>query len=203
MQFDNPQAVEKILERNAGNHMYNHFGVKKYYIKNLVKAGLTVAPHVAVESVLSYMKKNDGVVGICVLEQDQVVGVITREKLFKKLSGQYGFSLYRKKSIGELAETSFLMVDARTSISSVAKIAMEREMDTLYDFIVVKEEDRARQYITACNRHGVTEQFPLVSVTIVSTSNEREPFGNHEEVVEMLAGYKKAEKSKKRQFAAV
>lgn len=338
LQFDNPQAVEKILERNAGNHMHNHFGVKKYYIKNLVKAGLTVAPHVAVESVLSYMKKNDGVVGICVLEQDQVVGVITREKLFKKLSGQYGFSLYRKKSIGELAETSFLMVDARTSISSVAKIAMEREMDTLYDFIVVKEEDkyagivtiqdllkkameidvdlakcanpltglpgniiidqeikesvvsgrkctifyfdldnfkafndvygfergddviriladvlekyagrndfvghiggddfvmicegfqtldfsekirmefearahmlykeedRARQYITACNRHGVTEQFPLVSVTIVSTSNEREPFGNHEEVVEMLAGYKKAEKSKKRQFAAV
>lgn len=58
------------------------------------------------------------------------------------MSGQYGFSLYYKKNISDLAEKNFLMVDANTSISSVAKIAMEREMDALYDFIVVKEEDK-------------------------------------------------------------
>lgn len=334
--FDNREAVAAILEKNAGNHMHNHFGVKKYYIQNLVRSGLTVAPDVTVESVHSYMKHHSEVVGICVLDQEQVTGVLTREKLFQKLSGQYGFSLYRKKNIGDVAEKNFLMVDGRTSISSVAKIAMEREMDALYDFIVVKEEDkyagivtiqdllkkameidvdlakcanpltglpgnividqevmesvesgkkctiyyfdldnfkafndvygfekgdeviriladvlknnakendfvghiggddfvmicegfqtvafsekirtefeerahllykeedRVRRYIQACNRHGVTEFFPLVSVTIVSASNEQQAFGNYEEVVSMLAAYKKSAKVEKRQLA--
>lgn len=35
-----------------------------------------------------------------------------------------------------------------TSISSVAKIAMERETDTLYDFIVVKEDDKYLGIVT-------------------------------------------------------
>lgn len=334
--FDNPQAVSEILEKNTCNHMHNHLGVKKYYIKNLMKTGLTVEKNATVESVLSYMKHHEEAVGICVVEQERVTGVLTREKLFQKLSGQYGFSLYHKKNIGDLAEKNFLMVDAHTSISSVAKIAMEREMDALYDFIVVreddkyagivtiqdllkkameidvdlakcanpltglpgnividqevkesvesgkqctiyyfdldnfkafndvygfekgdeviriladvlkknaggndfvghiggddfvmicegyqslafsekirkefeakahmlyKEEDRIRRCIRTCNRHGILETFPLVSVTIVSASNEQEAFGDYEEVVGMLAGYKKTAKTRKRELA--
>ena len=336
LRFDNPQAVSEILEKNTCNHMHNHLGVKKYYIKNLMKTGLTVEKNATVESVLSYMKHHEEAVGICVVEQERVTGVLTREKLFQKLSGQYGFSLYHKKNIGDLAEKNFLMVDAHTSISSVAKIAMEREMDALYDFIVVreddkyagivtiqdllkkameidvdlakcanpltglpgnividqevkesvesgkqctiyyfdldnfkafndvygfekgdeviriladvlkknaggndfvghiggddfvmicegyqslafsekirkefeakahmlyKEEDRIRRCIRTCNRHGILETFPLVSVTIVSASNEQEAFGDYEEVVGMLAGYKKTAKTRKRELA--
>lgn len=336
LRFENPKVVSEILEKNTGNHMHNHLGVKKYYIKNLMKTGLTVDKHATVESVLSYIKHHEEAVGICVLDQERVIGILTREKLFQKLSGQYGFSLYHKKNIGDLAEKNFLMVDAHTSISSVAKIAMEREMDALYDFIVVREddkyagivtiqdllkkameidvdlakcsnpltglpgnividqevkesvesgkqctiyyfdldnfkafndvygfekgdeairiladvlrknagendfvghiggddfvmicegfqsiafsekirrefeqrahllytpEDRNRGYIVSPNRHGMTETFPLVSVTIVSASNEQETFGDYEAVVGMLAGYKKSAKVKKRQLA--
>lgn len=336
LRFDNPQAVSEILEKNTCNHMHNHLGVKKYYIKNLMKTGLTVEKNATVESVLSYMKHHEEAVGICVVEQGRVSGILTREKLFQKLSGQYGFSLYHKKNIGDLAEKNFLMVDAHTSISSVAKIAMEREMDALYDFIVVKEddkyagivtiqdllkkameidvdlakcanpltglpgnividqevkesvesgkqctiyyfdldnfkafndvygfekgdeviriladvlkknaggndfvghiggddfvmicegyqslafsekirkefeerahmlyteEDRVRRCIRTYNRHGILETFPLVSVTIVSASNEQEDFGDYEEVVGMLAGYKKIAKTRKRELA--
>lgn len=336
LRFDNPQAVSEILEKNTCNHMHNHLGVKKYYIKNLMKTGLTVEKNATVESVLSYMKHHEEAVGICVVEQGRVSGILMREKLFQKLSGQYGFSLYHKKNIGDLAEKNFLMVDAHTSISSVAKIAMEREMDALYDFIVVreddkyagivtiqdllkkameidvdlakcanpltglpgnividqevkesvesgkqctiyyfdldnfkafndvygfekgdeviriladvlkknaggndfvghiggddfvmicegyqslafsekirkefeakahmlyKEEDRIRRCIRTCNRHGILETFPLVSVTIVSASNEQEAFGDYEEVVGMLAGYKKTAKTRKRELA--
>lgn len=334
--FDNRQAVSEIVEKNTANHIHNHYGVKKYYIGNLVRIGLTVAPQVTVESVLSYMKKHDEAVGVCVVEDEQVLGILTREKLFQKLSGRYGYSLYYKKQIIDLAEKNFLQVDARTSISSVAKIAMERETDDLYDFIVVKEddkydgivtiqdllkkameidvdlakcanpltglpgnlvidqevkesvesgkkctiyyfdldnfkafndvygfekgdeviriladvlkknagsndfvghiggddfvmicenfqtvafsekiriefeqrahmlyreEDRVRRYIQASNRHGVIETFPLVSVTIVSSSNEREAFGSYDEVVSTLAAYKKTAKVEKRQLA--
>lgn len=325
------QAMEKIRKKNNSHHFYHHMGVSRYYIKNLVMTGLTVAPNVKVEEVLSYMEKREDVIGICVVNQGQAIGVLTREKLFRQLSGRYGFSLYHKIDIIDLADKNFLQVDAMTSISNVARIAMERDADALYDFIVVKEddkyigivtiqallkkameidvdlaksanpltglpgnividqevkncvesgeactffyfdldnfkafndvygfekgdevirilaeilkasagnkdfvghiggddfvmickgykpasfseqiriefearahqlyteEDRKKQCITTRNRHGEIETFPLVSVTIVSLSNETTSFGNPEEVVNILANYKKTAKIK-------
>lgn len=67
--------------------------------------------------------------------------------------------------------------------------------------MLYREEDRVRRYIQASNRHGVIETFPLVSVTIVSSSNEREAFGSYDEVVSTLAAYKKTAKVEKRQLA--
>lgn len=327
-----PQVVEEILLKNNIDRNH-HYGINNYFIKNLVTPGLTLSPFVKAETVLSYVEEKEDIIGICVLDHNIAIGTLTREKLLKKLGGRYGFSLNSKKNIGELADRNFLQVDAMTSISSVAKIAMEREAEALYDFIVVKEadkylgivtiqdllkkameievdlaksanpltglpgnividqkvkssvesgedytffyfdldnfkafndvygfdkgdevirtladilkanagdgdfvghiggddfvmickgyktpnfstdirqefenrahrlytpEDRAKQYITARNRHGVVESFPLVSVTIVSLSNEKEPFGSPDEVSNILARYKKAAKAEKR-----
>lgn len=329
----NPGVREEILQKNNEDHRKHHFGVNHYYIKNLVTSAFTVTPYMKAENVLSYVGNREDIVGICILDRGVAIGTLTREKLLKKLSGRYGFSLNSKKNIGELADRNFLQVDAMTSISSVAKMAMEREVDDLYDFIVVKEEDkylgivtiqdllkkameievdlaksanpltglpgnividqkvkssvesgdkytffyfdldnfkafndvygfdkgdevikilaeilksmeeegdfvghiggddfvmickgykspefsmkirldfekkahllyteedRAKQYIIAKNRHGVVESFPLVSVTIVSLSNEKEPFGTPDEVSNILAKYKKAAKAEKR-----
>lgn len=329
----NPGVREEILQKNNEDHRNHHLGVNHYYIKNLVTSALTVTPYMKAENVLSYVGNKEDIVGICILDRGMAIGTLTREKLLKKLSGRYGFSLNSQKNIGELADRNFLQVDAMTSISSVAKMAMEREVDDLYDFIVVKEEDkylgivtiqdllkkameievdlaksanpltglpgnividqkvkssvesgdeytffyfdldnfkafndvygfdkgdevikilaeilksvaeegdfvghiggddfvmickgykspefslnirldfekkahllyteedRARQYIIAKNRHGVVESFPLVSVTIVSLSNEKESFGTPDEVSNILAKYKKAAKAEKR-----
>lgn len=329
----NPGVREEILQKNNEDHRKHHFGVSHYYIKNLVTSAFTVTPYMKAENVLSYVGNREDIVGICILDRGVAIGTLTREKLLKKLSGRYGFSLNSQKVIGDLADRDFLQVDAKTSISSVAKIAMEREVDDLYDFIVVKEEDkylgivtiqdllkkameievdlaksanpltglpgnividqkvkssvesgdkytffyfdldnfkafndvygfdkgdevikilaeilksmeeegdfvghiggddfvmickgykspefskkirldfekkahllyteedRAKQYIIAKNRHGVVESFPLVSVTIVSLSNEKEPFGTPDEVSNILAKYKKAAKAEKR-----
>lgn len=329
----NPGVREEIMQKNNEDHRKHHCGVNHYYIKNLVTSAFTVTPYMKAENVLSYVENKEDIVGICILDRGVAIGTLTREKLLKKLSGRYGFSLNSQKVIGDLADRNFLQVDAKTSISSVAKIAMEREVDDLYDFIVVKEEDkylgivtiqdllkkameievdlaksanpltglpgnividqkvkssvesgdkytffyfdldnfkafndvygfdkgdevikilaeilksveeegdfvghiggddfvmickgyklpefsmkirldfenkahllyteedRAKQYIIAKNRHGVVESFPLVSVTIVSLSNEKEPFGTPDEVSNILAKYKKAAKAEKR-----
>ena len=82
------------------------------------------------------------------------------------------------------------------AFSEKIRIEFEERAHLLY-----REEDRVRRYIQACNRHGVTEFFPLVSVTIVSASNEHQPFRDYEEVVSMLATYKKSAKVEKRQLA--
>lgn len=333
LQEEREELCWEILEQNRKKYSKNFLGLNRFYIKNLVVSGFTVPPNEKIENVQSYMEKNVDAPGVCVLEESYVLGVLTREKLLKQLSGRYGFSLHHNKPIIDLADKNFLKVEGEASISSVAKLAMEREVDSLYDFIVVteqdhfagivtvrnllkkateidmdaaksanpltglpgnniieekirqcveerdsytvyyfdldnfkafndvygfekgdevililadvlkknmekddfvghiggddfvaiqysrgennyadkirsqfekrahmlySEEDRRRKSIFAKNRHGVMERFPLVSVTIVSVSDRDNCKKNGEELVEILAKYKKEEKAKKR-----
>ncbi|MCI5731970.1 MAG: hypothetical protein MR304_10575 [Eubacterium sp.] len=46
------------------------------------------------------------------------------------------------------------------------------------------------------------ESFPLVSVTIVSLSNQLAPFAEPEEVTEILSAYKKSAKVRKRSISS-
>ena len=331
------KAYQEILLENSKKCAGQCIGEGRDCIKSVTTKGITVSPHVKVEKVLSYLEKNEDAIGICVLDGQHAVGTMTREKLQKKLSGRYGFSLYGGKEIGELADSDFLQVEGTSSISNVANMAMEREKENLYDFIVVKEngqylgivtvqdllqramkinvelakssnpltglpgnvtinqqiklcvesgdpytiyyfdldnfkafndvygfekgdeviriladilrekagdkdfvghiggddfvmicsgyqtsafaeemriefekraqklykkEHREQNFIIAKNRHGVMESFPLVSVTIVSLSNQLAPFAEPEEVTEILSAYKKRAKVRKRSISS-
>lgn len=60
------------------------------------------------------------------------------------------------------------------------------------------DDDRRRKSIVAKNRCGVIERFPLVSVTIVSVSDNDNCPKNVQKLIEMLTKNKKEEKVKKR-----
>ena len=98
--------------------------------------------------------------------------------------------------VGHIGGDDFVMICKgykSPEFSMKIRLDFEKKAHLLYT-----EEDRAKQYIIAKNRHGVVESFPLVSVTIVSLSNEKEPFGTPDEVSNILAKYKKAAKAEKR-----
>ena len=59
-----------------------------------------------------------------------------------KLNGHYGFSLNKDKEISRVIDKDFLSVDYKTPVSVVPSMAMLRENDWLYDFIVVTENDK-------------------------------------------------------------
>lgn len=65
-----------------------------------------------------------------------------------KLSGHFDFSLNKNKKISQLMDKNFLSVDYRTPISIVAYLAMSRENDKAYDFIVVTKNDKYLGMVT-------------------------------------------------------
>ncbi|MGN0374642.1 MAG: EAL domain-containing protein, partial [Butyrivibrio sp.] len=132
-------AYDEILKKNNRNHNNHHLNAERNHIKNIASPGFTVPPDMKVEQVLTHLVKDNISNGICVLDGNRVIGTMTLEKLHKKLSGRYGFSLFGTKKVSELADTNFLQVEGCSSISNVARIAMERENESLYDFIVVNE----------------------------------------------------------------
>ena len=63
--------------------------------------------------------------------------MLTRERLFRMLSAQYGFALYDRRSVLMVADLEPEIVRADETIANAAVAATAREYDSLYDDLVV------------------------------------------------------------------
>jgi hypothetical protein len=69
------------------------------------------------------------------------VGLLNRSRLYIKTGGAYGYALFANKLVDSLASPEFVVANAASPVSTVAAVAMSRDLDTLYDPIVVVEDD--------------------------------------------------------------
>ncbi|WP_070000919.1 GGDEF domain-containing protein [Cellulosilyticum sp. I15G10I2] len=138
-------TLQKLNQQR--NHLYTN-SLSYTYIGNLCKEEKTVDPASTVEDVYSLFLSNPSLLGVCVIKNKQVIGVVTRTLITTHLSGRYGFSLNQKKTISTLMQTKFLSVDYQTSINTVAKLAMSRSTDKLYDFITITHNNNYLGIVT-------------------------------------------------------
>lgn len=111
-------------------------------IRHLCTSTETILHNTLVTDVYDRFKHDPGCFGLCVIANDLPVGIVTRERLALKLSGQYGFALYQNKPISHVMDRDFLSVDCETPVNIVSSIAMARKDDRLYDFIVITRNGR-------------------------------------------------------------
>lgn len=74
---------------------------------------------------------------LTVLDSGKPVGLVMRDKLFAKLSNQYGFALYCKRPIKLLMNNQPLIVEWDTTIDIVSQLSMQRNDDNLYDAVII------------------------------------------------------------------
>ncbi|MDF2821235.1 MAG: hypothetical protein K0R15_1676 [Clostridiales bacterium] len=136
------ELLESIREINLKKNDTPQSIISNTSIKNLCTISDTVSSNEMTLNVYDIFKQNIDCIGLCVVENEKPVGIVTQEKLALKLSGYYGFTLNQNKTISNLMDKDFLSVDYRTPINVVSSLAMSRTNDKLYDFIVVTEEDK-------------------------------------------------------------
>lgn len=150
---------EKFLEIDSGlinylvelNRKKNHLqGIKlsNIYIDNICKVTKTMSPMTKVEQVYDEFQQKPNIDGVCIVSEERVLGIVTREKLVNRLSGRYGFSLHQKKEITSIMDNEYLEVDYQTPVTTVSYLAMERENSKLYDIIVVTKEGKYHGIVT-------------------------------------------------------
>lgn len=144
----NAQVQEIILQANKNKNTALNSTLFELYIYKICRKLPTINCNLKIEQVDAIFKKNPAVPGYCVVEEDQVLGIITKNEMYKSLSGQYGYSLYGKKPVKEIVNTSFLSVDFQMTIDIVSKKAMAREDEQLYDLIVVLKEGKYYGVVT-------------------------------------------------------
>lgn len=112
---------------------------------------------------------DQGRFGVCVVEDGYPVGIISREKLAIKLSGQYGFTLNARRPVYEIMDRDFLSADHETPVSTVSSTSMSRPNDKIYDFIVITEEGKYSGVVT------VKELLLKTTELEVSTAKNQNP----------------------------
>jgi len=136
-----PALIKRIKELNFKKNSDLLNGIFNTPIENLCTRTSTIPPTELIPPVYDLFRHHPDWFGLCVIEDNIPVGIVTKESLAIKLSGQYGFALYQNKPISHLMDRNFLSVDCKTPVNIVSSAAMARESDKLYDFIVVKRDD--------------------------------------------------------------
>lgn len=138
--------IRKVNSRK--NHMYG-MQISNIYIDKLVVDGYTMPITETVENAFGYLNKHREVMGITVLDDNnKVAGIITRYHMNMKLSGLYGYNLYCNKPLSSVMKRDFLGVDYHKYISAVSQMAMARDSESLYDFIVVTKGEEYYGIVT-------------------------------------------------------
>lgn len=129
---------------------YNQYGynISNVYISSISKNIETEKPDVLVSDIDFKFKKNHDLLGICIVDNGHVKGVVTRNSFYSKLGWQYGYSLYSSKAISNIMNTNFLSVDYKMPIDMVIKLAMARAKETLYDHITITKDSKYYGMVT-------------------------------------------------------
>jgi EAL domain-containing protein (putative c-di-GMP-specific phosphodiesterase class I)/GGDEF domain-containing protein len=135
--------VVHIISEN--NRKKNHLSEKRssdIFISNISTNQKSTHPKILVSRIFDLMQHDLSIPGICVTEDECVTGILTRSDLYRQLSGQYGYNLYARKPVEAIMNRQFLQVDYHESIETVAKKAMGRAFENLYDFITVTQDGK-------------------------------------------------------------
>jgi EAL domain-containing protein (putative c-di-GMP-specific phosphodiesterase class I)/predicted transcriptional regulator len=138
----NTDIIEYIKELNWRKNYAIGNNLSSLYINTISSKTKIIAPNIITEQVFDEFRKDPSINGMCIVSDERVLGIITRENLESRLSGRYGFSLNQRKEITALMDNEYLEVDYHTPINTVSYLAMERENSKLYDMIVVTKDGK-------------------------------------------------------------
>jgi EAL domain-containing protein (putative c-di-GMP-specific phosphodiesterase class I)/GGDEF domain-containing protein len=89
------------------------------------------------EDVDRMFRKDTGLDHIAIIRGERPTGLITRRSYYAKTGGPVGYHLFQWKPAEESANPAPLIVEDSMSIPSLAKLAMERPAEEIYDPVLV------------------------------------------------------------------
>ncbi|KWX81254.1 hypothetical protein AMQ84_00390 [Paenibacillus riograndensis] len=101
-------------------------------------------PEISIHHKCAYVdhifKSNPRLQGVAVTDNGQPVALIMRIRFYQQIGTLYGFTLYMGRSIELIMDGSPLVVEYKTPITEVSKLAMDRSEEHLYDYVLVTRE---------------------------------------------------------------
>lgn len=112
------------------------------HIGDLVYTRASIPADLEGHEVASRFEQDKNLDAIAVVDADHSFGLVVRARLNGELGRQFGYALYSKRPIRLLVERDALCCDIREDPVQVIAQAVHRNLDRIYDDIVVTEDGR-------------------------------------------------------------
>lgn len=137
------EILVRIRDYNRVSKNLSEYSSEYHYISNLINSHEfavyeSMTPCISVKN---YLDKSSAQ-SVCICENYRPVGLITKQHMDAAMSGKYGYAVFSNRPISKIMDTAPLIVDAYTPINVVAKGAMARQDEHLYDDIIVTKSGR-------------------------------------------------------------
>lgn len=109
-------------------------------VGKLACPGLTALASDTVQSIVARLKDRPPTESVCLLHEGRPVGLLMRYHLDRHLSSPYGNALFLKKSVSRIMDAEPMIRDAGTPMEEVARAAISRSPERLYDDILITEK---------------------------------------------------------------
>lgn len=120
-------------------------------------------------SVISdYFRSHGHAQGVVIVNHNRPVGLMMREKLFQQLAGQYGLPLYWNKSVRHVMDAKPLIVQAKSTLEEVSRAAMTRDLNKLYDLVIVTHHD---SFIGVASIQSILDKLTKMRMEVARVSN--------------------------------
>ena len=167
-------VITRIKDYNQISRNLNEYAQEYHYISNLINSHVnpiyeSMAPCITIKNHLDKVEAKSA----CICENERPVGIIMKHNLDASMSGKYGYSLFANKPISRIMNTSPLVVDYFMPISVVAKSAMERPDDQLFDDVIVTKSGKYQgtvsmkkifEYTLMYEKNSAKERNPLTGL---------------------------------------
>lgn len=113
-------------------------------------------------------KGNTQIQGVVVSEKGHPIALIMRVKFYQQIGTLYGYTLFMGRSIELLMDMHPLVVQYKTAITEVSKLAMNRKEENLYDYVIVTHEG---QFFGAVSVRDLLLNFAEIQAVAASFLN--------------------------------
>jgi diguanylate cyclase (GGDEF)-like protein len=161
------EVIGKFRQKEAGRRERDIGSSLGRVIGDIIEHVPTVSPETATEQVEARFAASS-VRGVVVLQGSKPVGLLMKNRLYFHLGSYYGVSLYHRRSVELVMDSSPLIVNADLPLEAVSKIAMSRDESTLYDLIIVVQDGR---YVGVVSIMNLLNNITQLQVLCAHNSN--------------------------------
>lgn len=106
-------------------------------IGEIVRRDSFFSPDAPGHEALDFFNNHPNILGVPVVKERRPVGLLMKNRFLANLATQYGVAVYMHRPIGLLMDRRPLVVEYDTPLEQVAKSALARTDDNIYDYILV------------------------------------------------------------------
>ncbi len=111
-------------------------------VASLVIRPMTIAAHTLhCKDLDMIFKKRTHLDHVILLDGDIIAGMITRQNFYAETGGAFGYQLFQKKPVEVVCKPNPLIVEDKMTVTMMAKLAMDRLSEDLYDPVLVVDAE--------------------------------------------------------------